>query len=623
MSAIFGAVNLSNTVVPFSHLEKMGETMVHRGPDGVRLLQEKHIGFGHCMLHTTPQSLDEKLPYTDSDGWLSISSDMRIDNRNDLGRKLGIHTVSECSDSQLILSAYKKWGTECFSHLIGDFSIAIWDSKLQQLICARDFIGIKPFYYSQASGDFLFASEIKALATHPNISLTVNKGMLAEYLSCSFCSRTETLFLDINRLAAGHYLTFSAKGLDIRQYWECSPKPSIFYKNSEEYTEHFLEIFRTSVDARLRSQKRVSFELSGGLDSSCVVGMANTILRGRNSAPPNTYAMVFPGLACDERTFIEAASIHNHISPKYINVLRKLTLKQFESQKSFMPCHVPNLTITDPLFHAVLADNSRVVLSGVGGDQCFSGSSLPYLELLQHVKIDLLVKEFTYNLKIRRSTTLKNFFLTIGWPLLPLPLRMKLTRHGISRMIPSWFTEEFRKSSQIVDRIHIADPRNSTSNLKELFHKIAFGPREQWALEMIDSHRGALQIESRHPFLDQRIVNFALAIPTNEIRHLGTIKRLLRHSNNSLLPQKIRDRTGKAEFSFLINEILKKTIFTQRPPAHHLCQNGILTPNILQDAILLKAEKVRANQHDCGDNTWNLWFAYSVNMWYDTLSDIQ
>lgn len=616
MSGIFGIVDQEQRRISPSHLNTMAASMALRGPDGTNTICRDHLGFGHCMLCSTPESLTEQLPYTDTESGLSITCDARIDNRQDLKNSIGLPSTGEITDSQLILHAFKKWGTESFSHLIGDFSVAIWESATKRLTCARDFVGVRPFYYHHSNTKFSFSSEIKQLATQPDIPLVANEGMAAEYLASSFCSRTETLFFNINRLPAGHYLTLIDNTIQIYQYWECIPKFRTYYKKSSDYTEHFLEIFEKSVKDRLRCQDPVCFELSGGLDSSCVVGMANTILRARNVPPPKAYSLIFPGLACDESKYIEAALSHNQISPHFINPLEDSCLNAGSSRGDFMPCDVPNLAITTPLFNAIKSEESRVILSGIGGDQCFTGSDFPYLDHLTHFKMKLFFKEFQWNFRKRGITTTKKVLLSMVWPLLSKSLRGYLTKINTSRKIPPWFTEDFIKISQIKDRIHHADPRNAISNLGQVFHKMAFGPTEQWALEKIDIHRSALQIESRHPFLDKRIVDFSLSLPSFDNRQTGKIKLPLRSPNNTLLPDIIRTRQDKAEFSYLINTILKNSLFTQNPSEFSICKNGWIDPNTLQDAISLKANSVKKDPHSSGNDTWSLWFAYSINMWY-------
>ena len=166
MSGIAGAYySFDGRPVEKTDIEKMLNIIVHRGPDGSRIWTDGPIGFGHRMLWTTPESLNEKLPFSNKTEELSITADARIDNRDELISTFDLPGRSRqtIADSELILTAFEKWGEGCPERLLGDFSFAIWDSRKNRLFCARDHMGIKPFYYYLSDKLFVFASEIKAL----------------------------------------------------------------------------------------------------------------------------------------------------------------------------------------------------------------------------------------------------------------------------------------------------------------------------------------------------------------------------------------------------------------------------------------------------------------------------
>jgi len=618
MSGIFGIFHSDDRPINQSHLQKMAGGIAHRGPDGTKTITKPHIGFGHSMLHTTPESLLEILPYTDPESGITITADARIDNREELSAKLGLQLQTTISDSQIIVEGFKRWGTDCLLSLLGDFAFALWEPSKQQLFCARDYIGVKPFYYHHSPTQFVFSSEIKQLAELPEIPLPINEGIVAEYLACSFCSRTETLFRDIERLAPGHYLTITPDKFQIHKYWTCEASSNIYYKKSADYTEQFLELFNDAVCSRMRSHGRVSAELSGGLDSSCVVSMANMLLSKKKKAPLKTYSMVFPGLPCDEKQHIDTLLQHCNLSPNYVPVLNYQMLEDpIHSRANFLPCDVPNLAITTPLFNAIKKDNSRIVLSGIGGDQCFTGSSYPYIDYIQHKKIRLFCKDFLFNTRKNQTIGIKNIAYSLGWPLTPLYIKKLLIKRVSSKNFPPWLSQKFISTSQIATRRQNTDPRSTLSNLSKVFHQKAFGPTQQYALEAIDNHRAQLQVESRHPFLDRRIVEFALSIPSYEHQRIGEFKLLLRQRNNFLLPLQISDRVDKAEFSFLINTYFQKTIFNQNFKEEPICNLGWINSKSLQGAIDQIKELVNNDILTRGNKTWEIWFAYSLNSWYN------
>jgi len=158
MSGIFSIYHRDQRPVDTDNLMAMLVCMKHRGPDASDIWHNGHVGIGHCMLQTTPESLTEQLPYAKNEAGLVITTDARIDNRNELASRLGIsiHPYEDLPDSQLILAAYQKWGEACVDYLLGDFSFIIWDSKKQQIFCARDHLGVKPFCYFLTERLFVF-----------------------------------------------------------------------------------------------------------------------------------------------------------------------------------------------------------------------------------------------------------------------------------------------------------------------------------------------------------------------------------------------------------------------------------------------------------------------------------
>ena len=152
MSAITGIFRRDGKPVNPETNQKMNDTLAHRGPDGSRVRCKGSVAFGHQMLHTTPESVQEVLPFENKNSGLVITADARIDNRKELSEELGLENNIEVSDSQFILKAYEKWGEKCPENLLGDFAFAIWDKNREILFCARDHMGVRPLYYYLSDG---------------------------------------------------------------------------------------------------------------------------------------------------------------------------------------------------------------------------------------------------------------------------------------------------------------------------------------------------------------------------------------------------------------------------------------------------------------------------------------
>ena len=268
MSGIAGIFSRSGQPVDATVLERMVALLSHRGPDGSGCWHEAQAGLGHRMLWTTPESLNEKQPWSELD--CTIAADARLDNRAELIRKLALDFRSEddCPDSRLILLAYAMWGKECAKYLLGDFAFAIWDARTQEFFCARDPIGVKPFYYFLTEKQFGFASEMKAILATPQVPKRLNEEWLLAFFvpGAADLDKTSTFFQDIQRLPPAHSLVVSSRSYSLSCYWALDPDREIRLKSDQEYAEAFRECFTEAVRSRLRSAYLVGSTLSGGLD---------------------------------------------------------------------------------------------------------------------------------------------------------------------------------------------------------------------------------------------------------------------------------------------------------------------------------------------------------------------
>ncbi|MCX7596682.1 MAG: lasso peptide isopeptide bond-forming cyclase, partial [Fischerella sp.] len=281
MSGIMGIYHLDGCPVNRKYLEEMVAVLAHRGPDGTDIWVGGSVGFAHRLLWTTPESLLEKLPLVDQDEHLAITSDVRIDNREELLNKLHVFTrlPDKITDAQIILAAYQKWGEQCPEHLLGDFAFAIWDRRKQILFCARDHFGVKPFYYHYQPGKaFVFASEIKALFCFPQVPRRLNEVRIGDYLALMMEDKAITTYKDILRLPPAHSMVVSESGIQLWSYWSLDLHREIHLASNEAYAEEFRQIFTEAVRCRLRSAFPIVSHLSGGLDSSAVTCVARDIL---------------------------------------------------------------------------------------------------------------------------------------------------------------------------------------------------------------------------------------------------------------------------------------------------------------------------------------------------------
>ena len=309
MSGIFGIINLDDAPVERAALARMSEVMMHRGPDGINIWSDAAVGLGHLMLCSTPESLHEKLPWKDPLSGYRITADARIDNRIDLIGALDIDKQSarDMPDSQLILATYRKWGEKCIDHLIGDFSFVIWHADSQQLFCARDHMGLRPFYYYYSQKMFVFASSARAVVCASSVPHQVNAGRVADFLvqELEGVNKTCSFFKHVYRMPPAHFGVLKRGEISFRQYWKPDPQTELQLGSDDEYASAMQEVLTEAIEARLRCHKPVASMLSGGVDSSTVVG----ICKGARGETYSSAFRTYSGVSDDESDCIESRHI--------------------------------------------------------------------------------------------------------------------------------------------------------------------------------------------------------------------------------------------------------------------------------------------------------------------------
>jgi asparagine synthase (glutamine-hydrolysing) len=283
--------------------------IAHRGPDDLSLWAVGAVALGHAMLRTSPQSGHEKQPLVDVDANLCLAMDGRVDNRSELAATLkesGFNLTIN-TDAEMILRAYQCWGEELLNRVLGDFAFAIWDGSRKHLFCARDPIGVKPFYYYCDGRTFLCGSELQEILAHPAVAPEPNEEFIGANLSGRIIDRNSTLYRHVFRLEPGHSMTLGSSGMRKRRYFDLNSSRIIRLKTNRDYGDHFLEVFKSAVLSRLCSHNgAVAAELSGGLDSSMTVGTSASMMRDGTAADLRfeTFSLVFPDAIADEREFI-------------------------------------------------------------------------------------------------------------------------------------------------------------------------------------------------------------------------------------------------------------------------------------------------------------------------------
>lgn len=373
MSAIFGILNLDKTPVISSHMQKMQTVINHYGRDARDILIDKNIGLG-CLLNrfSGNTSMDEPI-YTDVSGNYTIIGDAEIYNREEL---IGFYQLSDnnqISTQALVLAAYKKWGIIFPKYINGDFVFVIWDKKKNQLLIARDHLGIRPIFYFYNNSTFAFATDFRALLSLPFVSKDLDEKYLFVNLQkiCHFDPEL-TYFANIKELPQSNILQVDDKGLKKNKYWTPGKNGKIRFKTEQEYKDALFSLVSNAVSIRIKNTDRnIASELSGGLDSSVITILANKeLLKKGKKIESFSWSPSFDYMEKkenDERLLLEQVCQRENISCTYYDPSIPLINKN-----EILPPDGVDAPVMRQEREILAARNVTYVLSGWGGDQAIS-----------------------------------------------------------------------------------------------------------------------------------------------------------------------------------------------------------------------------------------------------------
>ncbi|WP_310582473.1 asparagine synthase (glutamine-hydrolyzing) [Deinococcus sp.] len=573
MSGIAGIIHFDGKPVEPGQVEAMTAAMHYRGPDGINYWRRGNVALGQCMLRTTPESLEETQPLTNEDESLVLVMDGRVDNWEELRRELlGKSAVLRTrADAELVLRAYEVWGRDCLSRIDGDFALVIWDARQRQAFCARDRVGNKPFNYHWNGRTLVFASELHTILALPWVPEVLNQDTLAEYLGTEWHSLEETLWQGVLRLNPSHFMVATDQDeLRLQLYWMPDLHLTLPCRTDEDYIEHYRALFTDVVRRMSRSLAPVACEVSGGLDSSAIFAVAET-LRQQGSLPApglEGYTLDFSGdPAADEMAYARAVGIHlgrtiHEVTPahKPLDWYRE-TARRYREFPDY-----PNGAMGLSIAETARSRGSRVLVSGTGGDEWAGGCRLYYAEAMAGWRgrelLALLQRD------TRESGLAAAFWRPLRHgvlPLLPDSLRRDLRKiadfargRGRDRP-PSWLAPAMqqrlaqrRKQDELESspRWERLGQRRQWLNLSDAYVTLARGINERRASRM--------GLEWRQPFWDARIIQAAFATPERLRLRGHESKWLHRRALAGLLPEQVLQRQSKAEFSVAFSRYWSK-----------------------------------------------------------------
>jgi asparagine synthase (glutamine-hydrolysing) len=601
-----------------ARMRPMLDSISHRGPDGEGVFSDagKHVVLGHRRLAIIDPE-HGKQPMTTTDEQLTVVFNGAIYNYLELRRELIAkgHPIHSYSDTEVLLYAYREWGEACVDRFIGMFAFAIWDKPRNRLFCARDRVGIKPFYYHFDGESLVFGSEIKAILASGLVRAESSNSGLQDYLTFQFCLGDKTLFKGIQKLEPGYCMVVQLGDgkpvMNLRQYWDVSYDIDDTHDEAW-FIDHLAALIEDAMRIHLRSDVPLGAHLSGGLDSSVIVCLAADLLKGERI---KTFTGAFPeGPQFDETGYA-----------KTVAAFAGTDYKEIYIQGSELPEVLPRLMyyMDEPLagpgvipqyyVSKLAAQHVKVVLGGQGGDELFIGYArylVAYLEKCLSGAIYETAHQNPY------AVTLESIVPNLSLLQTYKPMLQGLWKDGL-------FDSPDRRYFKLIDRSegmsHLFNPGvfeggySPFESFQQIFNRDGLHSMINRMtyfdlkgslpalLHVEDRTSMAASIESRVPLLDHRIVEFMARIPPSIKFSGGRMKHLFKESVRNTVPAQIFERKDKMGFPTPLTQWTKGV-------ARDFVRDTLLSDRVRQRGLynFSAIEKALDNEREFGRVVWGL-----------------
>lgn len=545
MSVQFGRWNLDGQPVEPGYLSKVRALLSSYGPDAGSSYTADGFAVIYQAFHTTKESHREKQPHLSPSGEV-ITWDGRLDNRREILRELNGFPSTGTTDIEIFAAAYGKWGLECFRELVGDWAVAVWNPIARSLLLAKDFVGTRHLYYSVEKDQITWSTLLDPLVLFARKPLLLCEEYLAGWL-CSFPAPHLSPYVGIDSVPPCSLVRLGPGASWAKKYWDFDPRKTIRYATDAEYEEQFRTVFAEAVRRRLRSDSPVLAELSGGMDSSAIVCVADTVI-ARGSADTSRL---------DTISYFDDSEPNWNERPYFTTV---------EAKRGRIGCHIDvgseesftfefgsnrfaatpgaigsSHKIAAQIAEYLTSQGSRVVLSGTGGDEALGGVPTPgpeLADLLARARVRLLARQLkAWALDKRRPWLHLLFEAARGF--LPSAL-LQVPKH--LRPAP-WIHRDFIKRNRIAFDGYECRRRlfGILPSLQEnLFTLNAL--RRQLACGSLSAE---LLYEKRYPYLDRSMLEFIYAVPREQLVRPGQRRSLMRRALVGIVPDEILNRKRK------------------------------------------------------------------------------
>ncbi|NWF75464.1 MAG: asparagine synthase (glutamine-hydrolyzing) [Nitrospirae bacterium] len=587
---------------------KMVRELKHRGPDNQNIVNLGNVWFGHTRLKIIDLSDNANQPMFNESGDICIVYNGEfynfMDYRNELIEKG--HTFKSNTDTEVILHLFEEDGIECIKKIRGMFAFAIWNKKKEELFLVRDRVGIKPLYYYYDGKLFIFASELKAILKHPNVSKEIDFDALSVYFSLGYIPQSMSIFKKIKKLLPGHYLQFKNNNISIERYWSLpNINQKILLKDENDLVDQLYVMINEAVKLRLISDVPLGIFLSGGIDSSIVA----TLAAKNSNAPIKTFSIGFEDTKYNELPY--ARMVAKHIGSDHHEFIVRINETEVIGKLAYYYDEPFADSSAIPTYYVskMAREHVTVAFSGDGGDELFGGYNW-YEWMLSHQKLKMV------------PSTLKKAIAGVA----AIPKKSYKGKHFLTSLKYDEF-ETFRERTGIFSPSEIKKLLNCELDVTLDFYEDYFKTSGETLLERltrtdfafylpddilvkVDRASMAVALEARVPILDHKVCEFAFSLCDSLKINGKTKKYLLKKLARKILPDDFPIER-KQGFSIPLSEWMKGSlgdllINALRSFKNKSFLNEVYVEKLLQDHKLGKS-----------NNASKLWSVLMFSLWFN------
>jgi asparagine synthase (glutamine-hydrolysing) len=604
-------------------LDRMCRVIAHRGPDdqGV-MVTEDGVALGMRRLSIIDLAGGHQ-PLSGCDGSATIVFNGEVYNFRELRRELEArgHRFATHSDTEAIVHAFEEYGEQCVNHLRGMFAFAIWDARARRLFVARDRAGKKPLYYTVTPrGAFVFGSELKSLLEHDEVGREINPEALDAYLTLGYVPEPLSIFRGIHKLPPGHHLTFADGRVSVKGYWDFRYEPTGVARREEEYVEELRGLLDEAVRVRLVADVPLGAFLSGGVDSSTVVGL----MARHTNRPVKTFSIGFHEDSYNELKYARLAAerfgtehVEFIVTPDICDIVDELV-------RHFDEPFADSSAIPTYMVSKLAREHVKVVLSGDGGDELFAGYTRYVTDSKRNgfARLPRFLRQGVMrplSARLPHGARGRNYLHNIALD----PVERYLDSVSVftkpNRLL--LYTEDFRRQLPAGDLAALRFREYAANVLTgEALDKLLYIDSKTYLpgdiLTKVDRMSMAASLEARVPLLDHKLIEFVTRIPAAlKLRGLET-KHVFKRAVRDMVPAEILDRP-KQGFGVPIEQWINHQLrgrIRETLGETRARERGYVEPRYVQTLL---------DEHERGrrDHSTQLWALFMLELWHRAFVD--